>query len=198
MVNSILFDLLLLIPPVTKRISYVSSILFELHRDKNTSWRIYVISRTDLGKDTFQRFYNNKLGHSHWGGRAKWNEGGNCHSWQSKCLTHLGSCCSPALPLVWTRLSLISGEDGGWMPLLGAARSQGPNALMPNATFISGFATVRTLLLLLCALLPIFVLFSDLSKIFTSADQHSAQTTHFLEKEDFLPPTASSLHSGDR
>ncbi len=62
----------------------------------------------------------------------------------------------------------------------------------------SGFATVRTLLLLLCALLPIFVLFSDLSKIFTSADQHSAQTTHFLEKEDFLPPTASSLHSGDR
>ncbi len=63
---------------------------------------------------------------------------------------------------------------------------------------ISGFATVRTLLLLLCALLPIFVLFSDLSKIFTSADQHSAQTTHFLEKEDFLPPTASSLHSGDR
>ncbi len=64
--------------------------------------------------------------------------------------------------------------------------------------FFSGFATVRTLLLLLCALLPIFVLFSDLSKIFTSADQHSAQTTHFLEKEDFLPPTASSLHSGDR
>ncbi len=128
MVNSILFDLVLLIPPVTKRISYVSSILFELHRDKNTSWRIYVISRTDLGKDTFQRFYNNKLGHSHWGGRAKWNEGGNCHSWQSKCLTHLGSCCSPALPLVWTRLSLISGEDGGWTPLLGAARSQGPNA----------------------------------------------------------------------
>ncbi len=63
---------------------------------------------------------------------------------------------------------------------------------------ISGFATVRTLLLLLCALLPIFVLFSDLSKIFTSADQHSAQTTHFLEKKDSLPPTASSLHSGDR
>ncbi len=63
---------------------------------------------------------------------------------------------------------------------------------------VSGFANVRTLLLLLCALLPIFVLFSDLSKIFTSADQHSAQTTHFLEKEDFLPPTASSLHSGDR
>ncbi len=52
--------------------------------------------------------------------------------------------------------------------------------------------------LLLCALLPIFVLFSDLSKILTSADQHSAQTTHFLEKEDSLPPTASSLHSGDR
>ncbi len=71
--------------------------------------------------------------------------------------------------------------------------------LIPNERlFISGFATVRTLLLLLCALLPIFVLFSDLSKIFTSADQHSAQTTHFLEKEDFLPPTASSLHSGDR
>ncbi len=36
--------------------------------------------------------------------------------------------------------------------------------------------------LLLCALLPIFVLFSDLSKILASADQHSAQTTHFLEK----------------
>ncbi len=52
--------------------------------------------------------------------------------------------------------------------------------------------------LLLCALLPIFVLFSDLSNIFTSADQHSAQTTHFWEKEDSLPPTASSLHSGDR
>ncbi len=52
--------------------------------------------------------------------------------------------------------------------------------------------------LLLCALLPIFVLFSDLSKILTSADQHSVQTTHFLEKEDSLPPTASSLHSGDR
>ncbi len=49
--------------------------------------------------------------------------------------------------------------------------------------------------LLLRALLPIFVLFSDLSKILTSADQHSAQTTHFLEKEDTLPPTASSLHS---
>ncbi len=116
MVNPILFDLLLLIPPVTRGISYVSSILFELHRDKNTSWRIYVISHTDLGKDIFQRFYNNKLGHSHWGGRAKRNEGGNCHSWQSKCLTHLGSCCSPALPLVWTRLSLISGEDGGLDP----------------------------------------------------------------------------------
>ncbi len=52
--------------------------------------------------------------------------------------------------------------------------------------------------LLLCALLPIFVFFSDLSKILTSADQHSAQTTHFFEKEDSLPPTASSLHSGDR
>ncbi len=53
---------------------------------------------------------------------------------------------------------------------------------------ISGFATVRTLLLLLCALLPIFVLFSDLSKIFTSADQHSAQTTHFLEKRTLCLP----------
>ncbi len=72
------------------------------------------------------------------------------------------------------------------------------NTVLYIYTLISGFATVRTLLLLLCALLPIFVLFSDLSKIFTSADQHSAQTTHFLEKEDFLPPTASSLHSGDR
>ncbi len=51
--------------------------------------------------------------------------------------------------------------------------------------------------LLLCSLLPIFVLFSDLSKILTSADPHSAQTTHFLEKEGSLPPTASSLHSGD-
>ncbi len=39
-----------------------------------------------------------------------------------------------------------------------------------------------TLLLLLCALLPIFVLFSDLFKIFTSADQHSAQTTNFFGK----------------
>ncbi len=36
--------------------------------------------------------------------------------------------------------------------------------------------------LLLCALLPIYVLYSDLSKILTSADQHSAQTTHFLGK----------------
>ncbi len=53
---------------------------------------------------------------------------------------------------------------------------------------ISGFATVRTLLLLLCALLLIFVLFSDLSKIFTSADQHSAQTTHFLEKRTLCLP----------
>ncbi len=56
---------------------------------------------------------------------------------------------------------------------------------------ISGFATVRTLLLLLCALLPIFVLFSDLftsQKIFTSADQHSAQTTHFLEKRALCLP----------
>ncbi len=53
---------------------------------------------------------------------------------------------------------------------------------------ISGFATVRTLLLLLCALLPIFVLFSYLSKIFTSADQHSAQTTHFLEKRTLCLP----------
>ncbi len=55
------------------------------------------------------------------------------------------------------------------------------NKVKCNKTF-SGFATVRTLLLLLCALLPIFVLFSDLSKIFTSADQHSAQTTHFFGK----------------
>ncbi len=46
----------------------------------------------------------------------------------------------------------------------------------------------------LCSL---FMYFSDLSKILTSADQHSAQTTHFWEKEDSLPPTASSLHSGD-
>jgi len=45
------------------------------------------------------------------------------------------------------------------------------------------------------ALCSLFLFFS---KIFTSADQHSAQTTHFLEKEDFLTPTASSLHSGDR
>ncbi len=66
-----------------------------------------------------------------------------------------------------------------------------------------GFSLLALLLfgrscLLLCGLLHIFVLFSDLSKILTSADQHSAQTTHFLEKEDSLPPTASSLHSGDR
>ncbi len=62
----------------------------------------------------------------------------------------------------------------------------------------SGFATVRTLLLIALRFAPYFVLFSDLSKILTSADQHSAQTTHFLEKEDSLPTTASSLHSGDR
>ncbi len=31
----------------------------------------------------------------------------------------------------------------------------------------------------LCALLPVYVLFSDFSKILTTADQHSAQTTHF-------------------
>ncbi len=52
--------------------------------------------------------------------------------------------------------------------------------------------------LLLCSLLPIYILFSDFSKILTSADQHSAQTTHFWEKEDSLPLSASSLHSGDR
>ncbi len=51
--------------------------------------------------------------------------------------------------------------------------------------------------LLLCALLPIYVPFSDLSKILTSADQHNAQTTHFGEKEDSLPPTTKSLHSRD-
>ncbi len=52
----------------------------------------------------------------------------------------------------------------------------------------SGFATVRTLLLIalrfalyFCS----FLLFSDLSKILISADQHSAQTTHFLEKKCF-------------
>ncbi len=55
-------------------------------------------------------------------------------------------------------------------------------ALCKKSLFTSGFATVRTLLLLLCALLSIFVLFSDLSKIFASADQHSAQTTIFLGK----------------
>ncbi len=38
--------------------------------------------------------------------------------------------------------------------------------------------------LLLCTLLPIYILFSDFCKILTSADQHSAQTTHFWEKED--------------
>ncbi len=42
--------------------------------------------------------------------------------------------------------------------------------------------------LLLCALLPIFVIFSDLSKIFTSADQHSAQTTHFWKKRTLCLP----------
>ncbi len=42
--------------------------------------------------------------------------------------------------------------------------------------------------LLLCALLPIFVIFSDLSKILTSADQHSAQTTHFLKKRTLCLP----------
>ncbi len=34
----------------------------------------------------------------------------------------------------------------------------------------------------LCALLPIYVLFSDFLKILTSADQHSAQTTQFWHK----------------
>ncbi len=59
--------------------------------------------------------------------------------------------------------------------------------------------------LLLCALHPIFALFSDLSKILTSADQHSAQTTHFLEKEYSLPAVYipetekhSCLHSNRR
>ncbi len=48
--------------------------------------------------------------------------------------------------------------------------------------------------LLFCPLLSIFVL----SKILTSADQHSAQTTIFGKQKYSLPPTASSLHSGDR
>ncbi len=72
------------------------------------------------------------------------------------------------------------------------ARTPGLHPILP------ALLPLRRSCLLLCALLPIFVLFSDLSKILTSADQHSAQTTHFLEKEDSLPPTASSLHSGDR
>ncbi len=49
------------------------------------------------------------------------------------------------------------------------------------------------------ALCSLFLFFSQIFlRFFTSADQHSAQTTHFLEKKDSLPPTASSLHSGDR
>ncbi len=47
--------------------------------------------------------------------------------------------------------------------------------------------------LLRCALLPIYILFSDLSKILTSADQDSAQTTHFREKEDSLPSHCKQL-----
>ncbi len=46
------------------------------------------------------------------------------------------------------------------------------------------------------ALCFLFLFFSQIFLRFLL--QHSAQTTHFLEKEDFLPPTASSLHSGDR
>ncbi len=70
-----------------------------------------------------------------------------------------------------------------------------------------GFATVRTLLPIALRFAPYFVLFSDL-KILTSADQHSAQTTHFLEKEDsclplpavYIPETEkySCLHSNRR
>ncbi len=48
--------------------------------------------------------------------------------------------------------------------------------------------------LLFCALLSIFVL----SKILTSADQHSAQTTIFGKQKYSLPPAASSLHSRDK
>ncbi len=40
--------------------------------------------------------------------------------------------------------------------------------------------------------------FSQISKILTSADQHSRHTTYFFEKEDSLHLTASSLHYGDR
>ncbi len=82
-----------------------------------------------------------------------------------------------SVPLPSERLSSLSLRGMSSSPLQGIERSN-----------ISGFATVRTLLLLLCALLPIFVLFSDLSKIFTSADQHSAQTTHFLEKRTLCLP----------
>ncbi len=64
-----------------------------------------------------------------------------------------------------------------------------------------GFSLLALLLfgrscLLLCTLLPIFVLFSDLSKILTSADQHSAQTTHFFGKRGLLARDASIRYSG--
>ncbi len=60
--------------------------------------------------------------------------------------------------------------------------------------FNFALTTVWTLLLIALRLLPIFVLFSDLSKILTSADQHSAQTTNFFGKRRLF---TSSLHSGD-
>ncbi len=74
--------------------------------------------------------------------------------------------------------------------------------------FASSFATVWTLLLMLCALLPIYVLFSALSTILTSADQHSAHTTIFEENNTlclplpaaYIPETGkhSCLHSHRR
>ncbi len=72
------------------------------------------------------------------------------------------------------------------------------SGLFKSQIFLPALLPFGRSCLLLCALLPIFLLFSDLSKILTSADQHSAQTTIFGAKEDSLPPTASSLHSGDR
>lgn len=122
-----MFDLFLLIPPVTRGISYETSILFELSRDKNISWRISVIPRTDLEKDTF---YNNKLGHSHWGrSRAKW--GGKLPLLTIQMFNSFRKLLLYVPPplseqdFLWY---LEKMEVGSWTPLLGAARSQGPNA----------------------------------------------------------------------
>ncbi len=69
--------------------------------------------------------------------------------------------------------------------------------LIPNYFFLTASLLFGHSRILLCVLLPIYVLFSDFSKILTSTDQHSAQIKIFWEKEDYLLSIASSLHSGD-